>query len=90
MGFYIVQFLTGLADASNLFLVACGLTLIFGVSRIVNFAHGSFYMVGAYVAYYLIAYLPQTGPSFWLGILAAALTVGLLGLMVEILLLRRL
>ncbi|MGD8882386.1 MAG: branched-chain amino acid ABC transporter permease, partial [Desulfobacterales bacterium] len=54
MGFYIVQFLTGWSDASALFLVACGLSLIFGVSRIVNLAHGSFYMVGAYVAYYLI------------------------------------
>jgi len=90
LGFYIVQFLTGLADASNLFLVAVGLTLIFGVSRIVNFAHGSFYMVGAYVAYYLIAYLPQSGVSFWFSILAAAMVVGLIGLIVETLLLRRL
>ena len=90
MGFYIVQFLTGLADASNLFLVAAGLTLIFGVSRIVNFAHGSFYMVGAYVAYYLIAYLPDTGLSFWTSVLLAGLVVGAVGIIVEMLLLRRL
>lgn len=90
MGFYIVQFLTGWADASGLFMVACGLTLIFGVSRIINFAHGSFYMVGAYVAYYLITYLPSTGLSFWGSILAAALVVGIIGIVVETLLLRRL
>ena len=90
MGFYIVQFLTGLSDASALFLVACGLSLIFGVSRIVNLAHGSFYMVGAYVAYYLIRYLPNGVFPFWASILLAALVVGLLGLIIEILLLRRL
>jgi branched-chain amino acid transport system permease protein len=90
LGFYIVQFLTGLSDASALFLVACGLSLIFGVSRIVNLAHGSFYMVGAYVAYYLIRYLPNGVFPFWASILLAALVVGLLGLIIEILLLRRL
>jgi branched-chain amino acid transport system permease protein len=46
-----VQLLNGLAGASSLFLVAAGLSLIFGVTRIVNFAHGSFFMVGIYVAY---------------------------------------
>jgi branched-chain amino acid transport system permease protein len=90
LGFYIVQFLTGLSDASALFLVACGLSLIFGVSRIVNLAHGSFYMVGAYVAYYLIRYLPNGVFPFWASILLAALVVGVLGLIIEILLLRRL
>jgi branched-chain amino acid transport system permease protein len=90
LGFYIVQFLTGLSDASALFLVACGLSLIFGVSRIVNLAHGSFYMVGAYVAYYVIRYLPNGAFSFWVSILLAALVVGVLGLIIEILLLRRL
>jgi branched-chain amino acid transport system permease protein len=90
LGFYIVQFLTGLSDASALFLVACGLSLIFGVSRIVNLAHGSFYMVGAYVAYYLISYLPNGVFPFWASILLAALVVGVLGLIIEILLLRRL
>jgi len=90
LGFYIVQFLTGLSDASALFLVACGLSLIFGVSRIVNLAHGSFYMVGAYLAYYLIEYFPHGAVSFWAGILLAALFVGVIGLLVETLLLRRL
>ena len=90
MGFYLVQFLTGLSDASALFLVASGLSLIFGVTRIVNFAHGSFYMVGAYVAYYLISVFPSGIFSFWIGILLSAMAVGLLGVIVETVLLRRL
>ena len=49
MAFYVVQFLTGLASAASLFLVASGLSIIFGVTRIVNFAHGAFYMLGAFV-----------------------------------------
>ena len=48
--FIVVQFLNGLASASALFIIASGLTLVFGVTRIVNFAHGSLYMLGAYVA----------------------------------------
>ncbi len=90
MGFYLVQFLTGLSDASALFLVACGLSLIFGVLRIVNLAHGSFYMLGAYIAFSLIAYLPQGAFFFWTGILLAALIVGLVGVILEVFLLRRL
>ena len=85
-----MQFLTGLADASALFLVAAGLSLIFGVSRVVNMAHGSFYMIGAYAAYFIIAALPLNYLSFWVGILAAAMIVGLIGVVVEIALLRRL
>ncbi|MFM7302139.1 MAG: ABC transporter permease subunit, partial [Alphaproteobacteria bacterium] len=50
MGFLLVQCLSGLASASSLFIIASGLTLVFGVTRIVNFAHGSFYMLGAYMA----------------------------------------
>ena len=49
----LLQLLTGLADASALFLVAAGLSLIFGVTRIVNFAHGAFYMLGVYLAWTL-------------------------------------
>jgi branched-chain amino acid transport system permease protein len=90
LGFYLVQFLTGLSDASALFLVSCGLSLIFGVSRIVNLAHGSFYMVGAYLAYYLIDFMPHGAISFWAGIVLATLIVGLVGVVLEIFLLRRL
>ena len=51
MGLLIAQLLTGLANAAALFMVASGLSLIFGVTRIVNFAHGSFYMLGAFIGY---------------------------------------
>jgi len=84
----LVQLLNGLAGASSLFLVAAGLSLIFGVTRIVNFAHGSFFMVGIYVAYSLVANLGAT-VGFWPSLLLAALAVGVLGALVEILLLRR-
>ncbi|WP_306005496.1 ABC transporter permease [Aquicoccus porphyridii] len=89
MGFYVAQLLTGLANASSLFLIACGLSIIFGVTRIVNFAHGSFYMVGAYLAYSIVALFPGSILGFWGGVIAAALIVGLLGLIVEMTILRR-
>ena len=60
---FVVQLLNGLAGASSLFLVAAGLSLIFGVTRIVNFAHGSFFMLGVYVAYSLVDKLGALG--FW-------------------------
>ncbi len=85
---FVVQLLNGLAGASSLFLVAAGLSLIFGVTRIVNFAHGSFFMVGIYVAYSLVGAL-GTSVGFWPSLLLAALAVALLGALVEVLLLRR-
>src|SRR6516225_3595702 len=88
MVFYIVQFLTGLASAASLFLVASGLSIIFGVTRIVNFAHGAFYMLGAYLAYSLIERL-EGALGFWSGVLLAALIVAAIGVLVEMALLRR-
>ena len=85
---FVVQLLNGLAGASSLFLVAAGLSLIFGVTRIVNFAHGSFFMVGIYVAYSLVANLGAS-IGFWPSLLLAALAVAALGALVEVLLLRR-
>jgi len=72
-----------------LFLIASGLSLIFGVTRIVNFAHGSFYMLAAYVAYTLALWLPLGGASFYVAVALAALAVGALGAAVEMALLRR-
>ena len=88
MAFYVVQFLTGLASAASLFLVASGLSIIFGVTRIVNFAHGAFYMLGAYVAFTLTEHF-SGALGFWGSILAAALIVAAIGVVVEMLLLRR-
>src|SRR5512133_3843751 len=82
------QALNGLAAASSLFLVGAGLSLIFGVTRIINIAHGSFYMLGLYLAATL-AIKVGGGFGFWGGILAAGLVVAALGGFVEILLLRR-
>src|SRR5260221_29158 len=88
MAFYIVQFLTGLASAASLFLVASGLSIIFGVTRIVNFAHGAFYMLGAYVAFTLTERF-SGAIGFWGGIVAAALIVAAVGVLIEMVLLRR-
>ena len=85
---FFVQLLNGLAGASSLFLVAAGLSLIFGVTRIVNFAHGSFYMLGVYAAYALVDKL-GAGLGFWPALALAALAVGAFGAVVEVLLLRR-
>ncbi|MDR2128734.1 MAG: ABC transporter permease [Burkholderiaceae bacterium] len=88
-----VQLLNGLAAASSLFLVAVGLSLIFGVVRIVNFAHGSFFMLGTYLACTLVERLQGAGGGgplgFWAAIALAALGVGALGALVEMVLLRR-
>src|SRR6266478_6343920 len=80
MAFYFVQFLPGLASAASLFLVASGLSIIFGVTRIVNFAHGAFYMLGAYVAFTLTERF-SGALGFWGGIIA--------GVLIEMVLLRR-
>ena len=84
---FIVQLLNGLAGASSLFLVGAGLSLIFGVTRIVNFAHGSFYMLGIYIAYSLADRLGSGW--FWPALLLASIAVGLVGALVEVTLLRR-
>ncbi len=89
MDILLAQFLTGLAYASTLFLVAAGLTIIFGVTRVVNFAHGSLYMLGAYLAYTITAALPDTPLGFFGGLLLAALGVAAVGVLVEVLVLRR-
>ena len=86
---FALQLLNGLASASSLFLIAAGLSLIFGVSRIVNFAHGSLYMLGVYLAYSLVGWLGSGHLGFWASLALAALAVGALGGLVEILLLRR-
>ncbi|HEX6957454.1 MAG TPA: ABC transporter permease [Ferrovibrio sp.] len=86
----VIQFLNGLAGASSLFLVAAGLSIIFGVSRIVNFAHGSLYMLGIYVAYSLIELFGRSSiVGFWGGVLLAAVAVGIIGIVIEVVVLRR-
>lgn len=84
------QFVSGLSTAMFLFLIASGLSLIFGVLRVLNFAHGSFYMMGAYLAWQLVQWLGPRTESFWLAVLGAALIVAALGAVIERTLLRHL
>ncbi len=80
----------GLASAASLFLLASGLSLIFGVTRVLNFAHGSFFMLGLYLAYslseWLSPHLPVAG--FWLALPLAALVTAALGALMQVLVLR--
>ncbi len=95
MGFdaFALQLLNGLSHATTLFLMASGLTLIFGVTRIVNFAHGSFFMLGAlWSAHAVTRWWPAWGESAWGYAAAMALGAGVaaaLGALAEVLLLRR-
>jgi len=83
------QFLAGLSYGSTLFLVSAGLTLIFGVTRVVNFAHGALYMLGAYIAVTVTAALPATPLAFFGGLIIAALAVAAFGVAIEFIVLRR-
>lgn len=89
----VVQLLGGLSYATTLFLMAAGLTLIFGVTRIVNFAHGSFFMLGAlFTAHWVTEWFPAWGdsaPLYLLAILLGAACAGLVGALADFLLLRR-
>jgi len=80
------QFLSGLARAGVLFLIAAGLSFIFGVVKIVNFAHGALYMVGAFLTF---TFTTTLGIPFWVAIVLAALSVAVIGLVMEIFLFRR-
>ena len=83
-----VQVMSGLSVGMFLFLVSVGMSLIFGVTRIVNLAHGSFYMVGAYLMVTMVEVLPDRPWAFWLALLLAPLGVAALGGVIEIGLLR--
>jgi len=81
--FVFAQSLSGLTAAMFLFLIASGLSLIFGVLRVLNFAHGTFYMLGAYLAYQSMLWLGPGPGLFWIAALGAALGIALLGGVVE-------
>ena len=82
---FIAQFISGLSVAMLLFLVASGLTLIFGVVNVLNFAHGSFYLLGTYFTYQLM----QMFNNFWVGLLVGVIGAGVVGMVIEVLFLRR-
>jgi branched-subunit amino acid ABC-type transport system permease component len=78
----------GLTTAMFLFLIASGLSLVFGVMRVINFAHGSFYMLGAYLAWQMVQWLHPLASGFWLAVIFAAIGIGILGALTELLFFR--
>ena len=80
LGFLITQCLNAFSQAALLFFLGVGLTLIFGIMRIVNFAHGAFFMLGAYIGYSAV----QITGDFWMALIAAPLLVGGFGAAFEL------
>lgn len=89
LSFLAVQVFTGLTLGMFLFIIAAGLTIIFGVLGIVNFAHGSLYMLGAYLGFYVSQAFSPSPAAFWLALLVAPLVVAFFGGAVEVLFLRK-
>jgi branched-chain amino acid transport system permease protein len=86
LAFLLNQSVNALSQAALLFFLGVGLTLIFGIMRIVNFAHGSLYMLGAFIGYSLVH---STG-TFWVALAFAPVLVGVIGTAFELVILRRL
>src|SRR5512140_2230123 len=80
-----VFFLHGLAYAGLLFLVSAGLTLVFGMMNVLNFAHAAMYMLGAYFSYSLL----QATDQFWLSLMVCPILLFVIGALIERFLLRR-
>jgi branched-chain amino acid transport system permease protein len=84
MNIYLLQTVNGIGIGMLYFLLAVGMSIVFGLLRFVNFAHGAFYLLGAYFAFQMTRW----GLSFWLALLVAPLAVGALGWLTEKLMLR--
>jgi len=84
MNIYLLQIINGIGIGMLYFLLAVGLSIVFGLLRFVNFAHGAFYLIGAYACYQMTRW----GVSYWLTLLAAPLLVGALGWLTEKVVLR--
>ncbi len=85
----IAQFMSGLSRGMMLFLIASGLSLIFGVMNILNFAHASLWLVGAYLCYSFWYLLQDYALGMWVSIALAALALAVIGWIVEVILIRR-
>ena len=78
--FAFIQVLNSVSQGMNLFIIASGLSLIFGVLRVINFAHGAFYMFGAYILY---SVAESFGLGFWTGVAAAGAGLAILAIVIE-------
>ena len=87
-GFLAVQCLNGLTQAMFLFLIASGLSLIFGVLGVLNFAHGSLYMLGAYLSYTIASRFVGSPAAFWVALILGSIGVALVGGIIETVFLR--
>ena len=83
------QFISGISVGLVLFLIAAGLSLIFGTMRVLNLAHGTFFMVGSFLCFAFSCLFANSSGSFWWALLFAPIGVALIGGIVEVLLLRR-
>lgn len=81
---YVVQIVSGLGAGAVLFLVASGLTLIFGALRVINFAHGSLYAIGAYLAFSLGNEIGFGNATFWVVLFLSGLIVAVIGAFLEV------
>ncbi len=88
-GLVLMQLLNGLVVGMIYVLITMGLTIVFGMLNVINFAHGAFYALGAYFAFFFATLIGSWSGSFWVAMLIAPLVVGLVGAVIEVTLLRR-
>ncbi|MAG98147.1 MAG: branched-chain amino acid ABC transporter permease [Alphaproteobacteria bacterium] len=81
--FFFLTFMNSISLGMNMFIIAAGLSLILGVLRVINFAHGAFFMFGAYVCYSTVTYLDEALGAFWLGVVAAGIVLAAMAVVVE-------
>jgi len=89
IGLILMQLFNGVVLGAVYVLIAVGLTIVFGMLNVINFAHGAVYALGAYVAFTLAVWIGSWTGSFWLAVALTPFEVGLLGALIEVLLLRR-
>jgi branched-chain amino acid transport system permease protein len=85
----IVQLLSGISTGMVIFLIAVGLSLVFGTLQVLNLAHGALYMLGAYLCFWISSTLSQLSGAFWWALLLAPILVAIFGGIIEVFLLRR-
>jgi branched-subunit amino acid ABC-type transport system permease component len=83
ISFLVFQLLNGLTEGMILFIVASGLSLVFGVLRVINFAHGSLYMIGAFMSFTIAKAFGGGSLGFWMSLILTPMAVALLSLIIE-------